>query len=157
MTSTTLTTQSLTHGIWTSPSNLNKRIEVPAVNIQEVNNARTNGEDDSSEGNKKIDKQPGGEPQIDDPDLSKIPSAIAQAEDIAQEKRTGNINNSELKQENDKSFQSHPQDTDESFQILPKPQQDILLLHGPGQRYRLEKASDIPELKSDQEVLIQVR
>lgn len=54
----------------------------------------------------------------------------------------GNTNNQELK--------------DDKFQRLPKPQQDILLLHGPGQRYSLEKARDIPELKSDQELLIQV-
>lgn len=42
------------------------------------------------------------------------------------------------------------------FHRLPKPQQEILLLHGPRQRYRLEKAHDIPELKSEQEILVQV-
>ena len=48
----------------------------------------------------------------------------------------------------------YPQD--DQFHRLPKPQQEILLLHGPGQRYRLEKAREIPELKSDQELLVQV-
>ena len=47
-------------------------------------------------------------------------------------------------------------ETEDQFQRLPKPQQDILLLHGPGQRYRLERAHDIPELQSDQEILVQV-
>ena len=46
--------------------------------------------------------------------------------------------------------------TDDRFHRLPKPQQEILLLHGPRQRYSLEKARDIPELKSDQEILVQV-
>ena len=50
----------------------------------------------------------------------------------------------------------HDQVSDDQFQRLPKPQQDILLLHGPGQRYRLEKAHDIPELKSIHEILVQV-
>lgn len=51
---------------------------------------------------------------------------------------------------------TNQQTKDDRFQRLPKPQQEILLLHGPGQRYRLEKAHDIPELKSDQEILVQV-
>lgn len=34
--------------------------------------------------------------------------------------------------------------------------QDRLLLDGPGQRYRLEKGGNIPELQTDREVLIQV-
>lgn len=45
---------------------------------------------------------------------------------------------------------------DGNFQRLPKPQQDILLIHGPGQRYRLDNAGDIPDLKSDREILVQV-
>ncbi len=36
------------------------------------------------------------------------------------------------------------------------PKQDMLLLHGPGQRYRLEKEQNIPELQNDREILIQV-
>lgn len=48
------------------------------------------------------------------------------------------------------------QTKDDQFHRLPKPQQEILVLHGPRQRYRLEKAHDIPELKSDQEILVQV-
>ncbi|KAL8710255.1 MAG: hypothetical protein Q9220_005187 [cf. Caloplaca sp. 1 TL-2023] len=42
------------------------------------------------------------------------------------------------------------------FQHLSKPQQDILLLHGPGQKYALQKNGHIPELRSEREVLIQV-
>lgn len=34
--------------------------------------------------------------------------------------------------------------------------QDRLLLDGPGQRYRLEKGGNIPELQNDREILIQV-
>jgi hypothetical protein len=37
-----------------------------------------------------------------------------------------------------------------------KPKQDMLLLYGPGQRYRLEKEQNIPELQNDREILIQV-
>ena len=48
-------------------------------------------------------------------------------------------------------------DHDDVFQHLPKPQQDILQLHGPRQKYRLEKAGEIPELRSDREILVQVR
>lgn len=45
---------------------------------------------------------------------------------------------------------------DDTVQRVPGPQQEVLLLHGPGQRYRLEKSQDIPVLKSDQEILIKV-
>lgn len=45
---------------------------------------------------------------------------------------------------------------DDTAQRAPRPQQEALLLHGPGQRYRLERSQDIPELKSDQEILIKV-
>lgn len=48
-------------------------------------------------------------------------------------------------------------DYDDAFQHLPKPQQDILQLYGPRQKYSLEKAGEIPELRSDREILIQVR
>lgn len=44
----------------------------------------------------------------------------------------------------------------DAFQHLPKPQQEILQLHGPRQRYCLEKAGEIPELQSDREILVQV-
>lgn len=44
----------------------------------------------------------------------------------------------------------------DEFIRLETPQQDVLLLHGPRQRYSLEKAHDIPELRSDREILIQV-
>ena len=46
---------------------------------------------------------------------------------------------------------------DDAFQHLPKPQQAVLQLHGPRQKYSLEKAGEIPELRSDREILIQVR
>lgn len=51
---------------------------------------------------------------------------------------------------------TNQQTKDDQFHRLPKPQQEILVIHGPRQRYRLEKAHDIPELKSDQEILVQV-
>lgn len=41
--------------------------------------------------------------------------------------------------------------------LQEKTKQDRLLLDGPGQRYRLEKGGDIPELQTDREILIQVR
>ena len=47
-------------------------------------------------------------------------------------------------------------DEDDAFQHLPKPQQDVLLLHGPRQKYSLETNGQIPELRSEREVLIQV-
>ena len=45
----------------------------------------------------------------------------------------------------------------DAFQHLPKPQQDVLLLHGPRQKYSLQTTGQIPELRSEREVLIQVR
>ena len=45
---------------------------------------------------------------------------------------------------------------DDEFLRLSSPQQDVLLLHGPRQKYSLEKARDIPELRGDDEVLVQV-
>lgn len=44
----------------------------------------------------------------------------------------------------------------DEFLKLDTPQQDVLMLHGPRQRYSLEKAQKIPELKNDREMLIQV-
>lgn len=46
--------------------------------------------------------------------------------------------------------------SDHEFLKLSKPQQDVLLLHGPRQRYTLEKTHAIPELHSDREILVQV-
>lgn len=46
---------------------------------------------------------------------------------------------------------------DNAFQHLPKPQQEILQLHGPRQKYCLDKAGEIPELRSEREILVQVR
>lgn len=44
---------------------------------------------------------------------------------------------------------------EDEFLRLEKPQQDVLLVHGPRKRYSLEEG-DIPELRSEREVLIQV-
>lgn len=44
----------------------------------------------------------------------------------------------------------------DEFLRLSQPQQDVLLLHGPGKRYSLEKAQEIPELKHEREILVQV-
>ena len=48
-------------------------------------------------------------------------------------------------------------DADDAFHHVSQPQQDILQLHGPRQKYRLEKAGEIPEIQSDREILVQVR
>lgn len=45
----------------------------------------------------------------------------------------------------------------DAFQHLPKPQQEILQLHGPRQKYCLDKAGEIPELRSEREILVQVQ
>lgn len=45
---------------------------------------------------------------------------------------------------------------DDAFQHLPKPQQDVLLLHGPRQKYSLQTTGQIPGLRSAREVLVQV-
>ena len=42
------------------------------------------------------------------------------------------------------------------FQHLPKQQQNVLLLNGPGQKYTLHTGGQIPELKSEREILIKV-
>lgn len=44
----------------------------------------------------------------------------------------------------------------DEFLRLDTPKQDVLVLHGPRQKYSLERATDIPALKSDDELLIQV-
>lgn len=44
----------------------------------------------------------------------------------------------------------------DAFQHLPKPQQDVLLLHGPRQKYSLHSTGEIPELRAEREILIQV-
>ena len=50
-----------------------------------------------------------------------------------------------------------PKDFDETtFQHLPKQQQEVLLLHGPRQKYSLKTTGEVPELKSDREILVQV-
>ena len=45
---------------------------------------------------------------------------------------------------------------DDEFLRLSKPQQDVLLLHGPGKRYSLERQNDLPALQNDREILVQV-
>ena len=54
------------------------------------------------------------------------------------------------------SSRSYSSDNEDEFLRLSSPQQDVLLLHGPRQKYSLEKAKDIPELRGDDEVLVQV-
>ncbi|KAF2216808.1 hypothetical protein CERZMDRAFT_32986, partial [Cercospora zeae-maydis SCOH1-5] len=49
-----------------------------------------------------------------------------------------------------------PVPAQDEFLRLDAPQQDLLLLHGPRQKYKLEKSSSIPELQGDREILIQV-
>ena len=44
----------------------------------------------------------------------------------------------------------------DQFLKLSQPQQDVLLLHGPGKRYSLERQRNIPDLKHDREILVQV-
>lgn len=44
---------------------------------------------------------------------------------------------------------------EDEFLRLEKPQQDLLLLHGPRQKYTLEKSKEIPELHGDDEILVQ--
>lgn len=46
--------------------------------------------------------------------------------------------------------------SNDEFLRLDAPQQDLLLLHGPRQKYKLEKSSNIPELQGDREILVQV-
>lgn len=46
--------------------------------------------------------------------------------------------------------------SDDEFLRLDAPQQDLLLLHGPRQKYKLEKSSSIPELQGEREILVQV-
>jgi hypothetical protein len=43
-----------------------------------------------------------------------------------------------------------------TLEALGNEKQEMLLLDGPGQRYRLEEGGSIPELKTDREILIQV-
>lgn len=179
MASTTLTTLSLTldaekgivrnHEIRTSPSILHKIIEVGARKHTEgqtvgkvsaeppgVINAKTSRLDDTASKEKKDGEKSGPKSHVDNSVLAKPPPADTQGEQNALEKTVDDADESKLEKVNDEGFQSLSQGTDESFQILPKPQQDILLLHGPRQRYSIDKARDLPELKSDQEVLIQV-
>jgi hypothetical protein len=53
---------------------------------------------------------------------------------------------------NSTNTQTHHED---EFLRLEKPQQDLLLLHGPRQKYTLERAHEIPELRGDDEILVQ--
>ena len=44
----------------------------------------------------------------------------------------------------------------DEFQHLPKLQQEVLLLHGPRQRYSLETNGELPEIRAEREILVQV-
>lgn len=56
---------------------------------------------------------------------------------------------------NGNSNGTHSPHNDE-FLRLDAPQQDLLLLHGPRQKYKLEKSKDIPDLQGEREILVQV-
>ena len=60
----------------------------------------------------------------------------------------GYTNGNGIKSPNDSSS--------DEFLRLDAPQQDLLLLHGPRQKYKLEKSSSIPELQGEREILVQV-
>ena len=78
-----------------------------------------------------------------------MPSALHQ-ESIAKPQMNGDENASKTNGHLDG-------DHENTFQHLPKPQQDILQVHGPRQKYCLDKAGEIPELRSEREILVQVR
>jgi hypothetical protein len=62
----------------------------------------------------------------------------------------GNLNNTSNGNGHSRSS-SH-----DEFLRLDAPQQDLLLLHGPRQKYKLEKSQDLPVLQGDREILVQV-
>ena len=45
---------------------------------------------------------------------------------------------------------------DDEFLRLSTPQQALLHLHGPGQKFSPERAGNLPELRGDNEILVQV-
>lgn len=45
---------------------------------------------------------------------------------------------------------------EDAFQHLPKLQQEVLLLHGPRQKYTLETNGELPEIRAEREILVQV-
>ena len=49
----------------------------------------------------------------------------------------------------------HSEVDKDTFQHLPKQQQDVLVLHGPRQKYSLKTTGEVPELRSERELLIQ--
>lgn len=51
----------------------------------------------------------------------------------------------------------HSEVGNDTFQRLPKQQQDVLVLHGPRQKYSLKTTGEVPELRSERELLIQAR
>lgn len=86
--------------------------------------------------------------------LEKIPkmSSILNSEHGAGIKPQLNGNGDVLKANGNVDL-SHDED---AFQHLPNRQQEILLLHGPRQKYCLETTGEIPELRSEREILVQV-
>lgn len=83
-----------------------------------------------------------------------MPSIIQQTNGYEVDKSIRN--NGERSNGNNVDGSTKTHDDEDVFQHLPKPQQDVLLLHGPRQKYALEKNAQIPELRSDREILIQV-
>ena len=57
---------------------------------------------------------------------------------------------------NGNGIKSPTDSSSDEFLRLDAPQQDLLLLHGPRQKYKLEKSSSIPELQGEREILVQV-
>lgn len=88
--------------------------------------------------------------------IDKTETLTQHADVLPKETNPENGLEEEKLKENPSKLANGVKDSENQFQQLPKPQQDILLLHGPGQRYQLGKAHDIPELKSEQEILVQV-
>ncbi|KAL9050170.1 MAG: hypothetical protein Q9162_006804 [Coniocarpon cinnabarinum] len=52
--------------------------------------------------------------------------------------------------------QVHSSYNEDTFQHLPKQQQDVLVLHGPRQKYTLQATGEVPDLRTEREILIQV-
>lgn len=145
-----------------------KELEDPAaekasLDGHNLTNNKTNSQENSSTNNQDLDVQLEKGAQKNSTNKREALPANIQNEDDFQEKRNEDgkfqsISISNHDQDRHLPGLSKPQkEKFKSFPGLSNPRQDILLLHGPGQRYSIEKSSDIPELKSDEEVLIQVR
>lgn len=147
---------------------LTKELEDPAaekasLDVHNLINNKTNSQETPSTNNQDLDIQLEKGNKKRSPNERETLPTTTQNEDNSQEKRNEdgkfqNISISNHDQDGHLPCLSKPQQEKfKNFPGLSKPRQDVLLLHGPGQRYSIEKSRDIPELKSDEEVLIQVR